>query len=221
MQPVELDIQGAISMVRGKGEKLDAGLAAARRRAQDVTATGYLTCDDRSVRAILGWAIFGLIPDKSTGKEVPNPEGPVVKGFQLRSRLTKCTQCEDNKCGRAGQFHDIVYITGSRLTYHGQEIDGKVAKRMSANGIDRDIRVKCAVDPKTGLFKELVNGDEAVKILRQFGVGTRKPRYNEFVKRGQEHKVDMWVVDEPRFNELKKNVVVEDELKSAPAIIPA
>lgn len=137
-------------------------------KARGITLTEVLTEPSMGVKNRLMRAVTGLRYDAASGHEVWSAS-PLVPTARLRSKLTSCPDCKADRSGackrKQGEFHGITYKTGL--------IEGNAHELRRIANQDGTVNeyAYADADPKTGDFIEAVQVGEALKILKQFGVG--------------------------------------------------
>lgn len=168
-RPLASEVADVVRAQRDESTKQNAVNALCKQR--DVTLTEALLEPDRATKNRLMRALTGYRYDASSRREMYTGK-PVLPTVRLRSVLKECPDCvnanKDSKgaCGRKkGEFHAITYKTGL--------IEGNADDLHRITNLEGSINeyATCEVDPKTGEFLEAVPVGEAIKILRNFGVG--------------------------------------------------
>jgi hypothetical protein len=166
------------------------------RRKDEVTMTLLLMmAPGDPVAYLLNNALLGGRWNSDMQRDEWGVAPPLHPQIHLKSLRTKCSQCEGNKCGRKGKYHDITYRAGTK-SGTGAELN-----MITAMGGSADINVLCAVDPDTGEFS--LPPMEAKMALREWGeYAVRATR--RWVDKAN-HKGDRWKVRELRHHELYAN----------------
>lgn len=166
-RPLASEVFDVVRAQRDESAKQNAVNALCKQRG--VTLTEALLEPDRITKNRLMRALTGYRYDASSKREVYTGR-PVLPAVRLRSLLKECPECmnKDGKgsCGRKkGEFHAITYKTGL--------IEGNADDLRRVANLEGSINeyATCEVDPKTGDFLESVPVGEAIKILRNYGVG--------------------------------------------------
>ncbi len=167
----------------GIAGRISAGLAAAKQRAGDISLTDVmlLSAGDM-VRLILDAAIHGRIWEDGTFSATGVAEPLHPDGYQFRSRVKRCANCEGDVCKQRGKFHDITFPVS---IVPGSASDAKARR---ARGLEDRVWKVCEVDRETGMFRRRLSAIDGKKLLREWGCWVKDRTGN-----GQ--------VDEPAFND--------------------
>ena len=154
-------------------------------RADQLTLSLVLMLPDGDpIVYLLNNAFLGMRFSKDLGR--PDfTEAPLFPSIALQSLRVKCAQCSENRCGRKGKAHDVVYKTAPKSGTHVEH------RLMTSMGGTTDHNVLCRADPETGLFA--LAPLEAKKALRQWGESVIRPR-RRYTQTGG----DRWLIRDVR-----------------------
>lgn len=170
-----------------------------RARSDEVTLTLMLMIPDGDpLHYIMNNALLGMRYNNDTKRPEMGAAEPLHRQIVLQSLRKKCPECEGNKCGRKGKYHDVVYKTSSK--------PGTASQHRLVTGMGGTLQnnVLCEVDPDTGLFS--LPPLEAKKALREWGENVIRPG-RRWVNR-EKKTGDRWKIREVRHFELYANTAI-------------
>ncbi len=168
-------------------------------RKDEITMTLLLMMGEGDpVAYYINSALLGMRYSKDSERDELGAAPPLHPVIHLQSLRRHCSLCESEKCGRVGQYHNIVYRRGTK-SGTGAELNMIVAMGGTA-----DDNAECEVDPETGLFD--LPPFEAKMALREWG--EYAVRATRRWKDRQNQKGDRWKVRELRHHELYANAII-------------